>query len=48
MDRYVFESEYSRLSDVVQSGMNWSNKLWELLEEELLDRVFDVGTSLRL
>ncbi|MCI26531.1 hypothetical protein A2U01_0047727, partial [Trifolium medium] len=28
--------------------MNRSNKLWELSDEELLDRVFVVGTSLRL
>ncbi|MCI47122.1 hypothetical protein A2U01_0068363, partial [Trifolium medium] len=32
----------------VRSGMNWSNKLRELLDEELLDRVFVVEASLRL
>ncbi|MCH83065.1 hypothetical protein A2U01_0003879, partial [Trifolium medium] len=48
MSRDVLEVECSRLSDVVRSGMNLSNKLWELLEENLLDRVFVVGTSLRL
>ncbi|MCI85603.1 hypothetical protein A2U01_0106882, partial [Trifolium medium] len=48
MSKDVLESECSRLSDDVRSGMDWSNKLWELLEGELLDRVFDVRTSLRL
>ncbi|MCI86291.1 hypothetical protein A2U01_0107571, partial [Trifolium medium] len=28
--------------------MNWSNKLWELLDEELLDQVFIMEASLRL
>ncbi|MCI84161.1 hypothetical protein A2U01_0105437, partial [Trifolium medium] len=28
--------------------MNWSNKWWEPLNEELLDQVFIVGASLRL
>ncbi|MCI96971.1 hypothetical protein A2U01_0118271 [Trifolium medium] len=28
--------------------MNLSDKLWELLDEELLDKVFVVGASLRL
>ncbi|MCI06754.1 hypothetical protein A2U01_0027814 [Trifolium medium] len=36
------------MSDAVRSGMNMSNKLWELLEEKLLDQVFIVGASLRL
>ncbi|MCI38415.1 hypothetical protein A2U01_0059643 [Trifolium medium] len=48
MGRHVLESECSRLSDDVRSEMDWSHKLWEQLEEKLLDRVFGVGTSLRL
>ncbi|MCI59145.1 hypothetical protein A2U01_0080400, partial [Trifolium medium] len=48
MGRDVLESEYSRLSKVARSGANLSNRLWELLKEKLLDRLFDVGTSLRL
>ncbi|MCI31093.1 hypothetical protein A2U01_0052304 [Trifolium medium] len=44
----VLESECSRLSDDVRSRMDWNNKLWELLEGELLNRMFDVETSLRL
>ncbi|MCI30910.1 hypothetical protein A2U01_0052121 [Trifolium medium] len=48
MGRDILESECSRLSDVGQSGVNLSNRLRELLEEELLDRVFVVGTSPRL
>ncbi|MCI47593.1 hypothetical protein A2U01_0068835 [Trifolium medium] len=48
MSRDVLEVDCSRLSDVVRSGTNWSNKLWELLEEKLLDQVFVVEASLRL
>ncbi|MCI48456.1 hypothetical protein A2U01_0069699, partial [Trifolium medium] len=48
MSRDVLESECSRLSDDVRSGMNLSNMLWELLEEKSLDRVFIMGMSLRL
>ncbi|MCI63844.1 hypothetical protein A2U01_0085101, partial [Trifolium medium] len=48
MGRDVLEVECTRLSDVVRSGMNLSDKLGELLEEKLLDRVFVVGASLRL
>ncbi|MCI65967.1 hypothetical protein A2U01_0087225, partial [Trifolium medium] len=48
MGRDVLESECSKLSDVGWNGMNRSNKLWDLLEEELLNQVFIVGTSLRL
>ncbi|MCI94617.1 hypothetical protein A2U01_0115915, partial [Trifolium medium] len=43
--RDVLEVECSRLSNVVRSGMNVSNKLWELLEEKLLDQVFVVEAS---
>ncbi|MCI75571.1 hypothetical protein A2U01_0096840, partial [Trifolium medium] len=45
MGRDVLELECSRLSDVVLSRMNGSNKLWELLEEEWLKQVFVVETS---
>ncbi|MCI86419.1 hypothetical protein A2U01_0107700, partial [Trifolium medium] len=48
MGRDILESEFSRFSDVVRSGVNMSNRLWELLEEELLDRVFIMEMSLRL
>ncbi|MCI61253.1 hypothetical protein A2U01_0082510, partial [Trifolium medium] len=48
MGRDVLEVECSRLSDIVRSGMNLSNKLWEPLEEKLLDRAFVVGASARL
>ncbi|MCI21963.1 hypothetical protein A2U01_0043134, partial [Trifolium medium] len=45
--RDVLEWECSKLSDVDWNGMNWSNRLWVLLKEKLLDWVFDVGTPLR-
>ncbi|MCI42640.1 hypothetical protein A2U01_0063877 [Trifolium medium] len=35
MGRDVLEEKCSRFGDVVRSGMNWSNKLWKLLDEEL-------------
>ncbi|MCI82293.1 hypothetical protein A2U01_0103567, partial [Trifolium medium] len=44
----VLEAECSRFSDVVRSGMNWTNKSWELLEEKLSDRAFVVGASMIL
>ncbi|MCI95029.1 hypothetical protein A2U01_0116327, partial [Trifolium medium] len=37
MGRDVLEAKCSRPIDVVRSRMNWSNELWELLDEELLD-----------
>ncbi|MCI39283.1 hypothetical protein A2U01_0060514, partial [Trifolium medium] len=48
MGRDVLESECSRLSEDIQSELDWSNKMWELLEDELLDQVFAVEMSLRL
>ncbi|MCI76482.1 hypothetical protein A2U01_0097752, partial [Trifolium medium] len=39
--------ECSRLSEVVRSEMNWSNKSRGLFDEEWLDQVFVVETSLR-
>ncbi|MCI36122.1 hypothetical protein A2U01_0057344, partial [Trifolium medium] len=43
--RDVLEAECSGVGDVVRSGMNWSNKLRELLEEKLSDQVFGPGAS---
>ncbi|MCI29701.1 hypothetical protein A2U01_0050910, partial [Trifolium medium] len=37
MRRDVFEAECSRVDDVVRSGMNLDNKLWELLEEKFME-----------
>ncbi|MCI48430.1 hypothetical protein A2U01_0069673, partial [Trifolium medium] len=48
MSRDVLKAGCSRFSDVVRSGMNWSNKSWEPLEEKLSDRAFVVGASVRL
>ncbi|MCI80499.1 hypothetical protein A2U01_0101770, partial [Trifolium medium] len=45
MSRDVHESELSRLSNIVRSGVNLSNRLWELLEEEWLKQVFVVEAS---
>ncbi|MCI79411.1 hypothetical protein A2U01_0100682, partial [Trifolium medium] len=38
--RDVLEAECSGVDGVVRSGMNWSNKLRELLKEKLSDQVF--------
>ncbi|MCI43684.1 hypothetical protein A2U01_0064922, partial [Trifolium medium] len=46
--RDVLEAKCSSSIDVVRSRMNLSNKLWGLLDEELLDQVFVVEASLRL
>ncbi|MCI96212.1 hypothetical protein A2U01_0117512, partial [Trifolium medium] len=48
MGRDVLEAKCSRSIDVFRNRVNLSNKLWELLDEELLDQVFVVGASLRL
>ncbi|MCI61821.1 hypothetical protein A2U01_0083078, partial [Trifolium medium] len=46
--RDVLEAKCSRSIDVVRSGMNLSNKLWEPLKEKLLHQVFVREASLRL
>ncbi|MCI51391.1 hypothetical protein A2U01_0072635, partial [Trifolium medium] len=48
MDGDVLEVDCSRFGGVCSEQMNWSNKLWEPLNKELLDQVFVVGASLRL
>ncbi|MCI95602.1 hypothetical protein A2U01_0116900, partial [Trifolium medium] len=47
MGKDVFEVD-SRFGNVCSERMNWSNKMLELLDEELLDQAFVVGASLRL